>query len=168
MTDGKGTGSMLSIILGGVACTFKREIKPYEKFEIWTKVLCWDEKWIYFVSHFVRADKVTRGRNGGWSLQPWKKAKQGVEDEMPPEKAVLASAVSKCIFRHGRESVVPQRVLHAAGLLPSDKTSLDAVEKERERGVTLAEAMAFLTSAHDAFQPHNGPVLAEYKDVWAL
>jgi hypothetical protein len=41
---GAGLGR-LNCLLGGVSCTFRREIKPLQRFEIWTRVLCWDEKW---------------------------------------------------------------------------------------------------------------------------
>ncbi|KAI9836213.1 MAG: hypothetical protein M1819_001550 [Sarea resinae] len=59
-------GGKFAIMLGGIHCSFRREIKPYEKFEIWTRVLCWDRKWIYFVSHVVRAGTVVPK---GYSLQ---------------------------------------------------------------------------------------------------
>ncbi len=42
------------IHLGGVSCIFRREIKPYKKYDILTRVLSWDEKWIYVVSHIVK------------------------------------------------------------------------------------------------------------------
>ncbi|KAI1496100.1 hypothetical protein F5X99DRAFT_85864 [Biscogniauxia marginata] len=51
------TGSgrpVFGLALGGVFCTFRREIRPYHEFEMWSKILCWDEKWIYIVTHFVR------------------------------------------------------------------------------------------------------------------
>jgi len=60
------------IALGGVSCHFKREIKPYERYDIWTRVLAWDRKWIYLVSHFVAAGTV---QPTDWLLQPWKNGK---------------------------------------------------------------------------------------------
>ncbi|PNS14487.1 hypothetical protein CAC42_3773 [Sphaceloma murrayae] len=59
------------IALGGVACIFRKEIKPLARFEIWTRLLAWDEKWIYTVSHVVKAGAV---RPRGYALQPWKDA----------------------------------------------------------------------------------------------
>lgn len=59
------------IALGGVACVFRKEIKPLSRFEIWTRLLAWDEKWIYTVSHVVKAGAV---RPRGYALQPWKDA----------------------------------------------------------------------------------------------
>jgi Thioesterase-like superfamily len=44
--------------LEAVTISFKREINPYKKYEIWTRVLPWDKKWVYMVSHFVEAGKV--------------------------------------------------------------------------------------------------------------
>jgi hypothetical protein len=33
------------VALGGISCLFKKEILPYKKYEMWTRVLCWDRKW---------------------------------------------------------------------------------------------------------------------------
>lgn len=189
LTDGRARDGILTVVLAGVACAFKREIKPYERYEIWSRMLCWDEKWVYFVSHFVKAGKVKKGKNGGWLLQSWR---SGVEEEnedcgrsaeilAPSEKAILASAVSKCVFRQKREFVVPGKVFEAAGLLPGavgksedgtppkeQQWKADRIEAERIKGLKVAEAMAGLNLAHGAFEPDSGPVLAEYRDIWAL
>ncbi|KAJ5135531.1 uncharacterized protein N7515_004809 [Penicillium bovifimosum] len=37
------------IVLGSVYCTFKREIKPFELYEMHSKVISWDKKWIKYV-----------------------------------------------------------------------------------------------------------------------
>ncbi|KAI1463218.1 uncharacterized protein F4812DRAFT_463911 [Daldinia caldariorum] len=53
------TGSkqpVFGLALGAVSCNFKRELRPYEEYEMWSKILTWDEKWIYIVTHFVRKD----------------------------------------------------------------------------------------------------------------
>ena len=60
--------------LGGVTCTLKRELKPYRKYEIWTRVLSWDEKWIYVISHIVKPDSTNPT---AYSDQPWKKTGTG-------------------------------------------------------------------------------------------
>lgn len=69
-----GKGARVGIALGAVSCNFRREIKPYEAFEVWTRVLAWDQKWIYTISHFVKKGSV---KPKGWTLQPWRKAWQG-------------------------------------------------------------------------------------------
>ncbi|KAI1802899.1 hypothetical protein F4811DRAFT_572536 [Daldinia bambusicola] len=56
------TGSkkpVFGLALGAVSCNFKRELRPYEEYEMWSKILTWDEKWIYIVTHFVRKDAAT-------------------------------------------------------------------------------------------------------------
>ncbi|KAL8634604.1 MAG: hypothetical protein Q9228_007802, partial [Teloschistes exilis] len=59
----------LGIYLGGVSCNFRREIGVYQEFEMWTRVLCWDRKWLYVVTHFLRKGAV---RPRSFALQPWK------------------------------------------------------------------------------------------------
>jgi Thioesterase-like superfamily len=184
-----GRGNMLAVVLGGVACTFRKEIKVYQRYEIWTRILCWDEKWIYFVSHFVKKGKV---QPKGYSLQPWRRTKTGKYKEgekastpsPPPQDALLASVVSKCIFKNKRVTIPVELVLQAAGLLPPKPESADKdrsqisegesrwdwarIEEERLKGMKVAEAMAGLSSAHDSFNPEEGPALAEYPDFWGL
>ena len=85
-----------TIKLGAVKCSFKREIRPYQRYEMWTRVLSWDAKWLYTITHFVRKD-----------------AKSG-------QSVVCATAVSKCVFKSGRKTVAPEAMLHDSGLLPRD------------------------------------------------
>ena len=126
--EGKGS---VAIMLGGVSCNFKREIKPFEGFEIWTRILSWDRKWIYIISHFVKKGAV---QPGGYTLQPWKKIRdrKGVkaEQEESNENAVdghatkaahpatFASGIAKYVFKKGRLTIPPERILRNAGLLP--------------------------------------------------
>lgn len=83
------------IALGSVYCSFKREIKPYELFEIQSKVAAWDQKWLYILSFFLRPEK----RKG-----------EG--------KTLFATAISKYVVKKGRLTVPPERVLRASGFLP--------------------------------------------------
>lgn len=55
------------MILGGAQCVWRKEIARYEKYELWTRVLSWDEKWIYLVTHFVKADVFVPGE---YAMQP--------------------------------------------------------------------------------------------------
>ena len=119
-------------MLGGVSCTFRREIKPYQEYEIWSRVLCWDRKWVYIVSHFVKKGRV---KPSGYTLQP-KKLVAIVRDRSGPEEekgersglpvttpdgtnpAIFASAISKYVFKKGRLTIPPERILEASNLLP--------------------------------------------------
>ena len=143
-------GSSVNVHLGGVQCNFRKEIRPYEGFEIWTRVLAWDRKWLYVISHFVKKGKV---EPKGWTLQPWRKLKHrdqkdtavngsanGHAEAAPaqPHPAIYASAIAKYVFKQGRLTVTPSRVLQASGLLPpqpagepEDTDSHSAVPNER-------------------------------------
>ncbi|KNG81804.1 hypothetical protein ANOM_009062, partial [Aspergillus nomiae NRRL 13137] len=82
------------VALGSVFCSFKREIKPFELYEIETKVIAWDRKWMYVLSFFLRPAKA-----GG-------------------KRSLFATAVSKYVVKKGRLTVPPERVLRASGWLP--------------------------------------------------
>ncbi|KAL2828436.1 hypothetical protein BDW59DRAFT_170938 [Aspergillus cavernicola] len=85
------------IALGAVYCSFKREIKPYELFEVESRVLGWDQKWMYILSFFLRP-AAAGGKGGG--------------------RVLYATAVSKYVVKKGRLTVAPERVLRRSGFLP--------------------------------------------------
>ncbi|OJJ49846.1 hypothetical protein ASPZODRAFT_22561 [Penicilliopsis zonata CBS 506.65] len=87
--------AFLSVLLGSVYCSFKREIKPLERYEIESRVIAWDQKWLYIASFFVRPAR----RPGG-------------------QKSLLASAISKYVAKKGRLTVSPERILRTSGFLP--------------------------------------------------
>ncbi|KAI9649441.1 hypothetical protein NHQ30_002017 [Ciborinia camelliae] len=114
------------IMLGGVMCNFKREIGIYHGYEMWSRILCWDRKWIYMVTHFVKKGTVRpRGfvlGDGSW-LGGGRNARfEEVEGEGDAvevdEKAIFASAISKYVMKLGRLTVHPEVVLNASGVLP--------------------------------------------------
>ena len=157
---------MLAVVVAGVSCTFKRELKPYESYEIWTRVLSWDEKWVFFVSHFVRSGAIRRRQ--GFLLGPGKTSRK--EDKMPAEKAVRATAISKNIFRIGRNTVPPEKVWKAAGAWPAGKDK--EMERRRLEGLKIAQGADGMAS-HALFgmmvNEENGVnVLGEYADIFAF
>ena len=125
------TKGVIGIHLGSVMCNFKREIKPFEKFEIWSRLLTWDRKWAYVVSHWVKAGSI---KPKAYALQPWKNRFQKriseIEDEdqanSSPDSTskerkqpvIFASALAKGVFKKGRLTVSPERIWEASGLLP--------------------------------------------------
>lgn len=124
---GKAATGGVKVMLGGVGMHFHREIKPYEGFEVWTRVLCWDRKWVYLVGHFVRKGAV---RPTTHILQPWRRGREragkggGGEKEEEEEKGdgVFASGIAKYVFKHGRRTIPPERILRASELLPPAPT----------------------------------------------
>ncbi|KAI1106158.1 hypothetical protein F4804DRAFT_59920 [Jackrogersella minutella] len=139
------TGSkkpVFGLALGAVSCNFKRELRPYEEYEMWSKILSWDEKWIYIVTHFVRKD-AAKPRN--YSLYPEQSPSQSRRnsaelsdeklsrrssldsassgnsdgDDVKSDKHIFATALSKCVFKSGRKTVSPELMLQISGLLPA-------------------------------------------------
>lgn len=131
------------IALGGVSCHFKRELKPNEEYEIWTRVLCWDRKWFYLVSHMVKAgaivpDEYALGASRSFSERLFgargkKSNKQektgqmnGALKELEQERtaqwqsAIFASSISKYVVKKGRLTIPPELVWQRSDLLPKD------------------------------------------------
>ncbi|KAL3444492.1 hypothetical protein BJX65DRAFT_297629 [Aspergillus insuetus] len=83
------------IALGSVFCSFKREIKPYALYEVESRVLAWDQKWMYILSFFLAPP----AKKGG-------------------KRVLYATAVSKYVVKKGRLTIAPERVLRKSGFLP--------------------------------------------------
>ena len=182
------------------------QIKPYNPYTIHTSLLTYDHKWIYFISHFIRPDFRLSRRGSSTLLHESRdeavnaikvkaRGKAGRQEatatrEMA-EKAVLATVISKNIFRLGREKVVPERVLRAVNLLPSSSSSssksvgsrlgglsMEEVEERRKRGMKVVEsndgdvAHAWFgemwAEGAEKEGEEGGRVLAEYRDWFAF
>lgn len=107
----------LGIMLGSVACSFKNEIRAYSGYELWTRVLSWDRKWLYLVTHFVprgtaKPTEWLDHRFGQVSTRTGRDASGGWEAK------IHATALSKYVFKLGRFTVHPAIVLADSGLLP--------------------------------------------------
>lgn len=110
----------LLIALGAVTCNFHREIKPYRRYEIWTRLMTWDRKWMYIVSHFVEKGTF---RPAGYSLQPGRRGSRRVENLTEEDKAklkrkIFASSVAKYVIKKGRLTIPPELVLERSQMLP--------------------------------------------------
>ncbi|KAK2752451.1 hypothetical protein FQN54_008113 [Arachnomyces sp. PD_36] len=92
----------VAIVLGSVYCNFKREIRPFERYEVRSKLVAWDQKWMYILTYFIRPEK--RPGSG---------------------KTLLAMGVSKYVIKKGRLTIRPERVLRASGLLPEKPEGID-------------------------------------------
>ncbi len=104
-------------------CTFKREIGMYQGYEMWSRILCWDRKWIYVVTHFVKKGTVRPSAyiltDGSWfGRKGYKAVKGGKGSAEVDEKAIFASAISKYVMKLARLTVHPEVSLAASGLLP--------------------------------------------------
>lgn len=104
--------------LGGVTCQFRGQIRAYEAFETWTRVLSWDENWLYLVSHVVKAGSVGGSSYGLRSRKKEDKSQTVSEGEKPTHPPIFASSIAKSVFKQGRRTIPPATVLDQAGLLP--------------------------------------------------
>ncbi|KAI1133320.1 capsule polysaccharide biosynthesis protein [Nemania abortiva] len=158
-----------NVVLGSVQCSFKKELRPYQRYEMWTRVLSWDRKWLYVVTHFVEKGAVTPGS----TPEDW-------------VKKIYASAVSKYVFKIGRLTVHPAVLIDASNMLPerpggwvTDGSGAEKVtnghaapdsvessawdwkrtEEERRRGLEYAEHFAALDGLLNQFEPgEHGPL----------
>ena len=120
--DGSPNKGRFRIMLGSVMCSFKREIGIYEPFEMWTRLLCWDRKWVYLVSHLVKKGTVKPSAyiltDGSWFTKGYKKVEGHVGSQEIDEKAIFATSISKYVVKLGRLTIHPEVMLEASGLLP--------------------------------------------------
>ncbi|KAI0881232.1 uncharacterized protein GGS22DRAFT_172726 [Annulohypoxylon maeteangense] len=155
-----GSGKPLfGFALGAVSCNFKREIRPQEQYEMWSKILTWDEKWIYIVTHFVRKDAV---KPKNYTLYPEQFPDQGSDEkssssdeggDVNSDKVIFATALSKCVFKAGRKTVSPDTMFQISGLLPAgnsedkefDEVTLRQIEEQRQKGLVTAQSLTAQT-----------------------
>lgn len=157
----------VSIALGAVSCHFRKEIPPFTKYEIWTRVLCWDKKWIYIVCHFVKCGAVTLGQTSlrhtdGNASTAATSARTQID---PPSSTIYATGITRYVFKEGRITVPPELSLSTCGLLApgqvlSETNMIDLqwyrIEEEKERGLKYMEAFTILDEVHENFNDCTG------------
>ncbi|KAK6215041.1 capsule polysaccharide biosynthesis protein [Colletotrichum tabaci] len=157
---------------GAVSCSFRREIHPGSAFDMWTRILAWDDKWFYIATHFVRRGA---GNPGTSSLYPDQAPRGGHHrhnhhsTSFKADKDLYATALSRCVFKSGRKTASPADMLRMAGLVPDDETTdgeLREVEEQRRGGMKL---VAMLTKENQLaleaeFHDGEGEVLGRHTD----
>ncbi|GKT41660.1 putative thioesterase atnL [Colletotrichum spaethianum] len=122
-----GAGAPLfGLALGAVSCSFRREIHPGSSFDMWTRILSWDDKWFYIATHFVRKGA---GNPGTSSLYP-DQGLRGGSKSFNAERDLYATALSRCVFKSGRKTASPADMLRMACLVPNDDAP--SVESDEE------------------------------------
>ncbi|KAH8912180.1 hypothetical protein BR93DRAFT_948605 [Coniochaeta sp. PMI_546] len=157
--------SHFTMILSGTACTWRKEIKPYQPYELWTRLLSWDEKWVYVVTHFVKADVFHPEEYVMKPTYRKTKATGKEKDDVDSTKAVFASSVARYVFKSNRRTVPPEQVLRECGLLPEDEAGLVEAERVRAKALPLGRLESGWDAVHGCFEP--GPsALGRYSSVW--
>ncbi|KAI8633613.1 capsule polysaccharide biosynthesis protein [Xylariaceae sp. FL1651] len=177
------------VMLGGVQCSFKKELRPYQRYEMWSRVLSWDRKWMYIVTHFVEKGAV---RPRSWDAENCGATRTAASAPQDWERKIHASAVSKYVFKIGRLTVHPAVVIGASGMLPerpggwvteeSDTAKLEGMtnghagsdaaeslawdwertEEERRKGLEYAEHFASLDGLLHRFDPGEDGALGRF------
>lgn len=110
-------GPSFGVALGSGICSFKREIKPYHSYDMSSRILSWDEKWIYIITQFVSKD-ATREQVSTLYLGQNNRQTSSDIPATNREGAVFATALSKCVFKEGRKTISPEAMLRRSELLP--------------------------------------------------
>lgn len=183
---GKPIKGSLGIMLGAVQCSFKREIGIYKGYEMWSRVLSWDRKWLYIVTYYMPKNAA---RPTEWLDPRFAKSRtRGSRDAAGGwDRKIHATAISKYVFKLGRFTVHPAYVLGGeAGLLPerpggwtsgeeqlgdlsTDVSDVDLstegeydwrrVEAMRREGMEMASHFQALEGLHDTFDGgQNGAI----------
>ncbi|KAK7976915.1 hypothetical protein PG989_015378 [Apiospora arundinis] len=178
--------------IGAVHCAFKREILPYQKYEMWSRIMTWDRKWLYIVTHFVEKGAVLPR---SWDAQSFGRTRKTPGTPQAWEKKIFATAVTAYVFKLGRLTVHPAVLLESSGLLParpggwvSDDASLgphslsgpdseksspagakepsewtwEQTEAERQRGYEYAKHFAAMNSLHGWFDGGEDGALGRF------
>jgi hypothetical protein len=152
-----------TVILGGTTCTWRKEIKPYARYELWTRILSWDEKWLYVVTHFVKPGVFHPHE---YVMQPKRKTAEIREKEDSDTlKSVYASSVARYVFKNNRRTIPPEEALRVCNLLPDDEDSLAKVEEIRASTVAVGRLEAGWDAVHNCFQP-IGAALGWYHSAY--
>ncbi|CDM32766.1 unnamed protein product [Penicillium roqueforti FM164] len=180
-----GRRGIMAAIIGSVTTSFKMEIRIFQQYEVWSRILTWDQKWLYIVTHFVQKgsvkqiDLVTHTLSTGSISGGCARAESENSRDKPARPVIFATSVSKYVFKKGRLTVAPERLLRASGLLGESRKmgylpaqhqglrprSVEAtmnninengaieigqvIEKERLKGMKYANAWAELDPLHE-------------------
>ncbi|KAI5954015.1 hypothetical protein CANMA_004854 [Candida margitis] len=88
--------------LGTVQCQFKRELTIFEKFDVNSRILAWDKKWLFVLSTFTTIDPKTKG------------------------KRINAIALSKYVFKNKRITISPIEYLRYCNLIDEKNEEINA------------------------------------------
>ncbi|KAI3404720.2 STP4 [Candida oxycetoniae] len=101
-----------------VKCQFKRELKPFEKFHINSRILAWDKKWLFVLSTFT--------------------TKNSHNSQMDKVNAV---ALTKYVFKIGRITIPPIEILNHCNLIDEKNLETNLVNYELVKNLVDTEGL---------------------------
>lgn len=155
------------VALGAVSCFFQRQIEPMQGFEIYTRVLSWDRKWLYTVSHIIKKGAI---KPDSYVLQPWKNgkgskkktSKAGEEEDLT--KHIFATSMARYVFKKGRLTINPEIVLERSRLLPPRPAGIGFPPRSEATDSDNAAATPFTPATPATSTSANGTAIGEELD----
>lgn len=86
-------------VIGGTTVRFRRPLKPFRRFHLTTRLLCWDDRWLY-LEHRITT----------------------------PDGALACGAVVKAVFLHRGRRVPPAETVARAGVTAPSPSAPDWVK----------------------------------------
>ncbi|KAM7189560.1 hypothetical protein V8F20_010099 [Naviculisporaceae sp. PSN 640] len=119
------SGNNGMFLLSAVSAKFLRPVAPLERYEVSSRILSWENgstgRALYTVTYFLRPGTSKKlGSEVGRQLEVEGGPAALIRDEKL-KRGVFAVLVSRYVFKAGRESLSPETVLKASGLLSDDK-----------------------------------------------
>ena len=72
--EGKVVKGSFGMGMGSVFCSFRKEIAPLQAYEMWSRILSWDRKWLYIITHYVVKGKVRPTQYAHKNMGPFGRA----------------------------------------------------------------------------------------------
>ncbi|PKS08633.1 hypothetical protein jhhlp_005020 [Lomentospora prolificans] len=161
----------MAMVLGSCSCVWRKEIKPYEQYELWSRVVSWDEKWVYVVTHFVEKGRYAHRE---YVLQPSRKpSKKKKSEPKEPIKAVYASAISRYVVKNNRRTVPPEDAIRLCGLLPprdpedargAGSPTFEEMDRIRQKNLPIVQLRQGWDAVHSLFEGDESAALGRYMD----
>lgn len=122
--------------LGGISSVFKRPLALFQRYEIWTRVCYWDEKWVYMISHFVKEGCVKPRSYSDSTAHPAANSQWSEDGDINQcdDSIIHAVMVSKVVFKEGRKTIPPAVFFQTGDLLPQPESKIAGVEYNERRG----------------------------------
>jgi hypothetical protein len=126
--------------MGGTSCTFYQAIAPFQAYEVRSQVLCWDKKWLYISSDFLKFGSSRQLANVG-SLE------NELRETSRSRSRIIASAITKYCFKLNCFTVAPDIALKEKMLLATE--SSNALERRNAEGMRFARSVTTLGELRD-------------------
>jgi acyl-CoA thioesterase FadM len=115
-------------VLGSTTIRFRRSLRPFQRFELRTRLLCWDHRWFVF------------------------------EQRFEADGELYAVALARALFTCGQGTVAPAQVMAAVGITtPSPPPPGYVIEWARADSDAWAAAATAHNAVEDPLPPDRAP-----------